>query len=319
MFRNPRSILLCILLLCCSCAKREFTPDGTLTHPLQLEQNAELVTLVAQLNGEYRHDLARLQLREDLLGEPRYLADGRWLLQLANERGQFLYCVTPGEGREKQQPVLLANADSIALVSLRQSDSRQWPWQLLLREERAETVEVLQVAPDGRRRSLQKGVRGNLHLLQDPLRLRLPQEEAHSQFHEEPGSMHLEIDVPLMEHRDGWVLGDPLPVENSYRCLNRFIEAVRRGKWSRAERNADLALMLALPNGGHSPRLAASMKLSEPELLDRKLSLRAPAYGPLRRFSSMDGRFSWVVDFRSMPDKHGSMRYLITRLERVRK
>ena len=317
MFRVFSLATVFMLLLLNSCARRSISPIEAPAHPLYQEQYADLTTLAGQLNGSYRHDLARLQLREDLLAEPRYLENGCWLLHLEGEQGQSLHCFRPAEDSEKVQPLLLAHADSLALLEVRHSDSHYWPWQLLLREEQKGQVELLQVSPDGRRRSLVQEAAGRIFILQNPLRVRVPQRKAKSVFVESPGSMHLEVDVPLEEHRDGWVTGEPVEVENSYRCLNSFLSAVRRGKWSRAERHADLHLLLALPEGGHSPRLAASMKLSEPELLSRKLALCSPAYGPLRRFSSVDGRFTWHVEFRREPDRDGEMRYLLTRLERV--
>jgi hypothetical protein len=141
----------------------------------------------------------------------------------------------------------------------------------------------------------------------------------HPHFREEPGSWHLERSRQILRQGSGWQLGKAVDAETPYRCLVRFVQAARAGRWGRARDEVVLERLLALPGGGYSRELAASLRLSAPALLDGDRPLKAPAQGEILRFEDLAGHAAWRVRFEERLGSGDQSLWKLVRLETVEK
>lgn len=282
----------------------------------------DLLALSRSLEGDADLDRARLALVEGLEGEPRAFAGG-WLLQLRRESGALL--VWAGAGAQRGLALRLATGDSLRLLRW-QEDDRPGP----RGHHRLLWLERVPEPAGARLRLVQGGLRGQLRALAEgraeDCRWQAGAEPGWIEaeggpakgFREGPGRWSLERRRPLREGSSGWKLGSAEDLDSPYRCLVEFVEAARRGRWKRAEARADLSRLLALPGGGYSRRLGASLKLDAPELLDAGVRLEAPPCGPLRRLEAAGGRPAWRVEAERLPAERGDGEsWRLVRLERI--
>lgn len=274
-----------------------------------------------ELPGEPLRDLARLTLIDGREGEPAPL-EGGWRLQVrrdwprgaggARAAGQALL-VWLGTGRQAGTVRLLGRADSLAV--LRQEGDGQEETLLLLAREggrrRLECVDAL-----GRRRVLAEDDADRLRW-EDGALLVAEEREAPA-FRERTGSWHLERRRTVAGGPGAWRLGPAIVVDSPYRALAEFLDASRRGRWRQARARADLSRLLALPGGGYSRELKASLAAGSPELLDRRVLLAAPPGGaPITHLVDLEGRRTWRVALERRSAAQGPPRWVLTRLERV--
>ena len=340
-YRNPflcgkrrpprwRLLLLIGLLLPLACSRRlPLIEEDT---PLLEERPRlarDLLAASRDLDGSPEENLARLDLVEDRSAPVKPFAGG-FLVLLRRGRRELL--VWLGAGEQRGTSLLLCAGDSLKLLDRLESGAEgpQGRHRLLLWERRKEEGAALKQLC---RRDLQGGVK---ILARAPVhRLRLESSggavlEAASEpapcFVEGPDSWRMERRRAIRRTGQGWSLSAHEPLESPYRTLSSFLEAARRGRWKQAARHADLPQLLALPDGGWSRRLAATMKLSLPRLLDRRLALEAPPRGSLLRIEDLSGRRAWGVAFRFAEaeelrhrgeSRANRGRWLLTRLERV--
>jgi len=320
--------LLALLLLAASCARK----------PLPLEEDpalagpdpflgADLVLAGRDLDGDPLRDRARLDLVEGREGEPLPCAGG-WLLQVrrrlddglpGGSRPQALL-LWLGSGPRRGEARLLARGDSLRLLDLAEGDGDGRARLLLaerVREGSRELRRLVQRRLDGKIRVLASRSPDRLDVEPVPLALRLAEEKDAPPFREGLGSWHLERRHPVVETEDGWVLGEGTPLESPYRALVEFLQAARKGRWSAARERADLKRLLALPDGGWSPELEASLKAGVPELLSRRVQLTAPRKGPITRLEDLSGRLSWRVELVAGAGAPGDTRWRVARLERI--
>ena len=314
-----------VLLLATSCARRPLplaeAPQLAGT-PAALAPDLEAVS--RELTGDQALDLARLRLVEGREGEPLAL-DGGWLLTLRRETvkqtgvnaGSQALLVWLGTGRAAGQARALARADSLRLLDLKPGDdARLLLWE---RDEQDGMTRrrLVERGLDGRERVLVQGPVDRLRWEEAPAALRLAEEEEAPAFRESPGAWHLERRMLVLQEGGGWRLGPADPVDSPYRALSEFLGAARRGHWGAARARAELSRLLALPGGGWSRRLKASLRKGSPELLDRSLRLSAPRQGPITRLEAPSGSPAWRVELERLPDSRGRVRWVLTRLERV--
>lgn len=323
--RGCMSLLLALLL---SCARQ----------PLPLDQDpalsgtdpflgADLVAASGELVGEPLRDRARLELIEGREGEPLPCAGG-WLLQLRRavdwgpapgpEKQALLIWLGTGGQRSSR---LVARADSLRLVAAQGLEGPLAGVRLLLVERGHEQDEawrqLAQRDLQGHWTRLVRAPTDKLDWLTQPPRLRLAQEGEARPFRESPGSWHLDVVRPVLEQAEGWKLGPAQEEDSPYRALSEFLDNVRRGHWRAARQRADLARLLALPDGSWSRALQASLESGMPELLQTRVVLNAPHRGPLTRFEDLSGRLAWRVELEPRPQSDGTPRWVLTRLERV--
>jgi hypothetical protein len=326
--RCARLVALGLLMLAAACARRPLPleTDPALAGPDPF-LGADLVLAGRDLTGDPLMDRARLDLVEGREGEPLPWAGG-WLLQVrrrldeglpGDSRPQALL-LWLGAGGERGQARLLARADSLRLLGVAEGGGAAKDARLLLaervRDGSREQRRLVQRHLDGTLRVLAARTPDRLDVEPAPLALRLAEDKDAPPFREGLGSWHLERRHPVLETETGWSLGEGEPLESPYRALSEFLQAARRGRWAAARERADLKRLLALPDGGWSPELEASLKAGVPELLRRRVLLSAPRKGPITRIEDLSGRLVWRVEL--LPSATpGETRWRVGRLERV--
>ena len=323
--RRHLLVLAAPLLLALSCAR---SPAPLAEAPeltgAPAELGPDLEAAARDLTGDAVLDAARLRLVEGREGDPLALGGG-WLLALRRETrattgrpaGSQCLMVWLGAGSKAGRTVALARADSLRLVEVGAGGEPR----LLLLERVAGAGgprrRLVQRDLEGRARPLAEGPADGLAWEDSPPALRQALTREPSVFREAPGTWHLESRRRVEQGRDGWRLGPAATVESPYRALVDFLEATRHGRWRAARSRADLRSLLALPEGGYSRELEASLRRGSPELLERRRLLKAPRRGPITRLETADGGAAWRVELAALPAPEGGARWVLTRLERV--
>ncbi len=297
-------ILLCLLLA--SCGTKPLPPlEQSLAERRAAPELADLQRTALDLQG-VEADRERLALVEGLAGEPVALAGG-WLIeqQLAGE--SLLAWLAPG-GRAEE----VARGRATQLVDL------QGERALLLVEGEGSLSVLKAVSPRKGKAGLKEwilaeGADGCLRLDESRRLLLRLVEDPSGNFSYASGSWRLENEAEIRRDGKGWSLAAEQPHESAFRALHRFLDNARRGKWSKARKDARLERLLALPGGGHSTKLGPSLRLSVPRLLQRELRLTAPPLGEIRRLESVDGSGAWRVEVQQSPGEG----WKVCRLERV--
>jgi hypothetical protein len=312
---------LCVLLLLAlaSCAPRPpLLEDEAVVLAGDLHLARDLLALSRELEGDPLRDRLRLDLVEGLEAPPRAFAGG-WLLHL--RRGPTALLAWTGSGARRGLALNLAEGDSLRLLEVREDEDRPGPegrHRLLWIELAGGERRLLQGGLDGQHRQLAAGPAARSRWLEGPPAAWVDGEDRPARgFREGPGSWRLERARELRASASGWKLAPAVALDSPYRALAEFVDAARRGRWSRAAQRADLSRLLALPDGGWSRRLGPSLKLSTPELLERERELQAPPFGRLLRFEAVGGRPAWRVEAELQPAGREGSRWRLTRLEQV--
>ncbi|MCA9783062.1 MAG: hypothetical protein KC518_05725 [Candidatus Cloacimonetes bacterium] len=313
--RTPRTLfrLLAALLLFVGCAR---TPLPGIDQELRrLERPvllADLEQTSRELLGEAVSDRARLALVPGMQGQALPHADG-WLVTL--EREDRLWFCWLGAGKTSGRAELLASGRQVRLLDF--SDSRALVWE----EDNSSPARnrLVEVRPGGGREILSEDLPDRLRLDSEGKQLLQASGESSAPFVEAEGSWHLEQTRPILRHGAGWSLGKAEDAETPYRSLCRFVAAARSGAWSKAKREVVLERLLALPGGGYSRELAASLRLSAPALLEKNRPLKAPSQGELRRFQDLAGHAAWRVELQVFQDSRGRSQWKLVRLQTVEK
>lgn len=280
---------------------------------------ADLEQTAGDLQGDERLDRARLELVPGSAAAPRPLADG-WLLTLDREGQKWLCWLKLQQAASGSEPGV-GSAELLAagreLQVLDQAGDR-----VLVLEHEAGPPDVRRLVdarPGKGREILAEDSADRLRVSEEGHVLYQAEGQAPKHFVEGPGSWHLEQARRIQRQGSGWSLGKPQPAETPYRCLTRFVEAARAGNWSRAKREVVLERLLALPGGGFSRELAASLRLTAPALLEKNRPLQAPPQGPLLRFGDLAGHSAWRVQFEERRDSAGQAAWKLVRLQTVEK
>lgn len=307
---------LCWLLAGCAS-----TPLPGLEQELRRLERPVLLADLEQTAGDLGRgpepDRARLALVPGLVGDPLPLEPG-WLLTLEREERLWLcWLAAPrhtGEHSAGQAELLSAGQELKVLdllpdrVLVLEHDSGPAGQRRLVACVPGRGREVLAEAPADR---LRPGADGS--------RLLLAEERPAPHFRESAGSWHLEQQRPILRRGSGWELGKAEPAETPYRSLVRFVAAARDNRWRLARREVVLEKLLALPGGGFSRELAASLRLGTPALLEPNRPLLAPPQGEILRFGDVAGHSAWRVRIEPRQGRDGLEQWKLVRLETVEK
>ncbi len=284
-----------------SCAPKPMPPlRESLAQRADPVELADLERTALDLSGTSA-DRERLALLEGLQGEPLSHAGG-WLLSLQRDGEQQQVWLAPG-GRAE----LLAHGRSARLVDL------QGDRVLLLEDRTVGFSRLLAREPEGKEWVLAEGASGCLRLDEAGRRLLRLQEDPEKIFVYTPGSWRLELEQEIQRSGKGWKLAKPRPHPNAFRALHRFLSAARAGRWRQARAETRLERLLALPEGGHSRKLEASLKLGTPRLLERERLLKAPPRGKIQGLEEASGPGAWRVELQEF----GEEGWKLCRLERI--
>jgi hypothetical protein len=284
----------------------------------------DLLATSRDLSGDSVQDLQRLELLPDAIATAIPFSAG-YLQLIKRDNEQLL--VWLGAGKRAGVALFLARSDSLRILDFNEYKKDSWDMdrqKVLILEENGRfnlsKRKIIERSLSGQQRVLAEAPTWELRYVEYPgPGFIFAAKEKSSCFIEYPGSMHLEVSRSLISGKHTWSLGPAQKIESEYRCLNRFLKALRRHKWKKAAREVDLRKLLALPGGGWSNKFAQTMKLSLPYLMDKKLMLKAPARGSLNRIEDDAGLLAWRVEFRqtNIARSSDNKPWFLTSIERV--